>query len=235
MCLGVVMASELWNWMHAIRDSNLPSTTRHVLLTLGTYMNPDGSNAFPATKTLARSTGYSERTVCTHLENAAKSGFILRNKRGPGYGQSWAKNMYQACIPKSAKDTDFTVSAHRKGTEPNDKGTEPNNRKLLKEVQSTNPEPNQIPTSWFDENEITSLEKQLRNAPVRAKIEDAKFKLWACQQDAQNPKRPALNALIKFHTENIQDDALNATREQLKSSPVKVSEHLLRTNLMQNA
>ncbi len=58
-----------------LADTNLPSTTRLVLLTLSVQ---DGSSCHPSTRRLAKETGLSERSVITHLENAVTDGWIGR-------------------------------------------------------------------------------------------------------------------------------------------------------------
>ncbi|HHL4081267.1 helix-turn-helix domain-containing protein [Burkholderia sola] len=88
-----------WTWRHAILNSNLPSTTRHVLLTLSCHVNDAGEDAYPSTKTLARESGLSEKSVCTHLGIAREAGWFIVKKHGYG-GQKWARNQYYPRIPE---------------------------------------------------------------------------------------------------------------------------------------
>jgi hypothetical protein len=121
-----------WTWRHAIINSSLPSTTRHVLLTLSCHVNDVGEDCFPSTKTLARETRLSERSVCTHLELAAEHGWFVVRKHGYG-GKKWARHQYYPRIPDDfvLPDPDEPV-----GTEG---GSVPQKRrrgdKALKEVQ----------------------------------------------------------------------------------------------------
>ena len=68
----------LFRWRSAIAQSELQPTTRHVLLTLSLHMNELGENCFPSTRTLAKETGLSERSVCTHLQMAKELGWLIK-------------------------------------------------------------------------------------------------------------------------------------------------------------
>lgn len=88
-----------WTWRHAIINSTLPPTTRHVLLTLSCHVNDCGEDCFPSTKTLARETNLSERSVCTHLELAREQGWFVVRLHGYG-GKKWAHREYFPRIPE---------------------------------------------------------------------------------------------------------------------------------------
>lgn len=120
------------------------ATTRHVLLTLGTFMSESGGSCFPSTRKIAVSTALSERSVCTHLKIAEQAGWI-KIFENTGQGQAHKRNSYQASIPKKAlkevqhveaEGAERDSAAYQKGTEPLSKGTEPDDKKALKEVQS---------------------------------------------------------------------------------------------------
>lgn len=86
-------SSDLFKWQRAVRDeSGLPPVTRHVLLTLSTYMKSDGTGAFPSQQTLADACGVSVRTVRKHLTDAIKAGWIekVRQGRHVGRGASYS-------------------------------------------------------------------------------------------------------------------------------------------------
>ncbi|MCM2493065.1 helix-turn-helix domain-containing protein [Burkholderia glumae] len=87
-----------WTWRQAIIKSDLPSTTRHVLLTLACHINDAGEQAFPSIRLLAFETGLSRQAVMTHLQRAAAAGWVRTSKHGYG-GQQWARNQYDPCIP----------------------------------------------------------------------------------------------------------------------------------------
>ena len=122
---------KVWSWRQAIQKSELPSTTKLVLLNLSIYMNEVGEGCYPTTATQAKDTGLSERSVCTHLDNAEKAGFLLKSLHGYG-GQKWSRNEYFATYPKG---TELDAKALNLTTE----GTEPDDKKALKEVQSNTP------------------------------------------------------------------------------------------------
>jgi len=96
-------------------------------------MDNKGANGFPSTKKLAEESGLSERTICTHIEKAAKDGWIQKTIGGVS-GQGWKHHKYIPMIPGKALKEVQHLNAE--GTEPNAEGTEPNDIKALKEVQS---------------------------------------------------------------------------------------------------
>lgn len=145
-----------FSWRATILSSDLPATTRHLLLTLACYMDVHGEGCFPSTKRLARETGYSERTICTHLEIAQHRGWITVRKHGFG-GQKWRRNEYVMSWPKALnevqhveeKGTEAISAPSQEGTEPLSEGTEPDDIKALNEVQSNTPDtsPGESPPS----------------------------------------------------------------------------------------
>jgi hypothetical protein len=87
---------------------------------------------------LAEETGLSERSVCTHLEKAAKAGWVKKSRRGCK-GRDWKLTEYTPTIPdKALKEIQHP---NTEGTEtvsaPQAKGTEPRSNEVLKEVQSS--------------------------------------------------------------------------------------------------
>jgi Helix-turn-helix domain len=89
----------LFEWQRAIRDSELPPMTRHVALTLSTYMNAEGGSAFPGAARLARDTGRSERKVRERLGLLVKAGWLVEVERGGLRGEERRANRYQARTP----------------------------------------------------------------------------------------------------------------------------------------
>lgn len=114
-----------YTWRAGIIKSQLPATTRHVLLTLSCHFNDAGEACYPSTRLLAEETGLSERAVITHLANARALGWLRVSKHGFA-GQEWARNQYTPSFPQ--------------GTEPRsapcEKGTEPHDKKALNDGQS---------------------------------------------------------------------------------------------------
>jgi hypothetical protein len=134
-------------WRRRILESTLKSTTRHVLLTLSCYLNKEGDKAYPTTVRLAKETGFSERTVITHLDIAVQEGWLTKSKRRMK-GRDWANHQYHITAPPEIKESTETGSAAQgkqalnlktQGAEAYAQGTEPGGMKALKEVQSSKP------------------------------------------------------------------------------------------------
>jgi hypothetical protein len=92
--------SRAWTWRHAIIKSDLPPTTRHVLLTISCYMNEMGDGCYPKQTDLMKATGLSERAVREHLEIAIQIGWLKRQEHG-FRGQRWRNYEYFAAWPKT--------------------------------------------------------------------------------------------------------------------------------------
>lgn len=135
------MSSRAWTWRQAITKSDLPPTTRHVLLTLSLYMNDVGGGCYPTTKQLEEATGLSERAVITHLQLARERGWLIAKEHG-FKGQKWKNHEYEATWPEEDidwKGTEPSSAGFEEGTERHSKGTEPNDEKALNEVQCNTP------------------------------------------------------------------------------------------------
>lgn len=87
-----------WSWRHAILKSNLPPTTRHVLLTISCYMNELGAGCYPTVKDLEEATGLTDRAIVKHIGIAAELGWLSVKKHG-FRGQRWKNNEYFAKWP----------------------------------------------------------------------------------------------------------------------------------------
>lgn len=109
-----------FDWQDAIFDSDLPSTTKLVLLAIARRMKADGSDAYPSTLTIAKDASLTERAVITHLEKAEQLGWIVRQVRGVS-GQGWKRHSYQPAFPKGTEARSVRTC---EGTEPHSKGTE---------------------------------------------------------------------------------------------------------------
>ena len=147
--------SKTLQWRLAIQRSDLPPTTRHVLMNLSIHMDNNGASCFPSTQTQARETGLAERTVITHIDKAVSAGFLAKGVKGRS-GKGWAIHEYKAVIPNgteppSVPKSDNAVQGAEppsvpkynnslQGTEPfsvpQDKGAERNYNMALKEIQS---------------------------------------------------------------------------------------------------
>lgn len=124
--------SRAWTWRNAILASKLPATTKHVLMVISCHMNDMGEGCYPSTKRLAELGSLSERSVCTHIDDAEKAGWLKVTKHGFN-GQRWARHEYSPLWPQG---TESPSAPLKKGTEPDAKGTEPDDGKALNNVQS---------------------------------------------------------------------------------------------------
>src|ERR1044072_799232 len=91
-------ASRAWSWRHAIANSGLPPTTRHVLLTISIKMDETGGSCYPPITELVALTGLDKKTVRKHLEIAESKGWIEISQHG-FRGQRWKRNDYVARWP----------------------------------------------------------------------------------------------------------------------------------------
>lgn len=114
-----------YTWRGGVIKSDLPATTRHVLLTLSCHFNDAGEACYPSTSLLARETGLSERAVVTHLIRARELGWLIVSKHGFA-GQKWSRNQYIPSFPEGTEARSV----------PSGKGAEPDAEKALNDVQS---------------------------------------------------------------------------------------------------
>jgi hypothetical protein len=91
----------IFEWRTALLSEYGPKdpTTRYLLLLLSTFMDTDGTNAFPSFDTLASSSALSRATVARKMPEAHKEGWIDRTPRGKRKGQGWRLWKYSATIP----------------------------------------------------------------------------------------------------------------------------------------
>ncbi|ARO88660.1 hypothetical protein EBAPG3_013260 [Nitrosospira lacus] len=89
----------LFKWRKAMINSDLPATTKHVLLTLSCHMNEFGTSCFPSIDTLNKETSLSRQSIITHLQKSSESKWLNIKKRGLG-GQQWKRNDYSISWPQ---------------------------------------------------------------------------------------------------------------------------------------
>ena len=123
--------SRAWSWRNAILKSKLPATTKHVLMVISCHMNDMGEGCYPSTKRIAEFASLSERSVCTHIEDAGKAGWLEVKTHGYS-GQGWARHEY---LPLWPEGTEFNSAPSAERTEPRAQGAEPDDEKALKDVQ----------------------------------------------------------------------------------------------------
>lgn len=91
--------SRAWSWRHAFASSDLPPTTKHVLHTLGMFMNELGEGCYPSVADICRYSGLDKKTVLKHLAAARDAGWISVSQHGYR-GQKWKRNEYAARWPE---------------------------------------------------------------------------------------------------------------------------------------
>lgn len=103
-------ASRAWSWRHAFSSSSLPATTKHVLHTLGMFMNELGEGCYPSVADICRYSGLDKKTVLKHLATARDAGWIAVSQHGYR-GQKWKRQEYAARWP----ERDLTASCPPQG------------------------------------------------------------------------------------------------------------------------
>jgi len=87
-------------WRDLIRSEDGPrySTTRHIQIDLGTFMDGNGGNCFPTRDTLENTTGIYIRTIGKHFGQARLDGWIeiIEHK---GEEQAWRKYVFRLRLP----------------------------------------------------------------------------------------------------------------------------------------
>lgn len=118
-------------------------------MVISVHMNDMGEGCYPSVKRISELASLSERSVCTHIEEAGNLGWLIVQKHGFN-GQGWARHEYRPAWPEG---TEGDSAPTDKGTEPYAEGTEPGDKKALKEVQSNipNKHPNEHLVLAFDE------------------------------------------------------------------------------------
>jgi hypothetical protein len=157
-----------------------------------------GGSAYPSTALLAKETGLSERSVCTHLELAKQRGWLTVIRHGFG-DQKWARHEYYPRVPgedgefssqppaskKAKKGTEVGSVRSTKALKEVPKGTEPNDKKALKEVQCNYQEelPKELP---IDTAQKKSSSKRRSRLPESFVVEDY-MREWAAEKDLTSP------------------------------------------------
>ena len=166
-----------WTWRHLIIKSNLPPTTRHVLLTLSCFMNDVGGGCYPTQEQLAEATGLSDRAVRTHLELAESQGWLKRSEHG-FRGQRWRNTEYWAQWPDlldvdEGAEARSAPSAERSGT---------TFRKVRKDVPTTSPDSSNSPRSpeGSEEGQPQDVDRTVKGSHVHAILDEPLYRV-CCQ------------------------------------------------------
>ncbi len=93
---------KVWSWRHAVIESDLPSTTKLVLLALSVYMNECGEGCYPSQERIMANTSLGRTAVIEHINLAEKRGWLRKSKHGYS-GQKWKRNEYHPLYPKGTE------------------------------------------------------------------------------------------------------------------------------------
>ncbi len=212
-----------WTWRHAIIKSDLPATTRHVLLTISCFMNDVGGGCYPTQEQLAEATGLTDRAVRKHIEIAEASGWLIRKEHG-FRGQKWRNHEYEARWPGIL---DVDEGAER-GSSRLSEGAERGSGKVRNEVPTTNPR-NNIPLN--PQNTGKENPNQYLGS-VSARF-DALAKAWARTKVGDRTR--ALNLFegltVREQMQAVENAALAVTAYTRRKSRVPVLASFLRDRM----
>lgn len=169
------MSDRAWSWRHAIAKSDLPPTTRHVLLTVSLFMNDVGGGCYPTQAQLAQATGLSERSVREHLEIAEARGWLKRTEHG-FRGQRWRNHEYQAMWP----DPQDVEKGAEPASGPYPEGAEPDAESCGTSFQEVR---NVVPPILPDNIPATNSRAQAREGAEGFNI------LWGLTPEKDRPQR----------------------------------------------
>ena len=99
----LVDKSARYIWQQCIADSDLPSTTKLVALTVALYGAADGSRIYPGIRDLARRTSLSQRATSVHVDGLVRGGWLARVPRRVGQ-DGCVGFVYQLHIPLGILD-----------------------------------------------------------------------------------------------------------------------------------
>lgn len=126
-----------FEWQKAVRDSDLPTTTKTVLIIgLSLRMNEFGGDCFPSQEQIASDTSLSRKAVQNHLERAELKGWIERHVGAKKEGQNWRKTSYSARFP-DGEGGERGSQPCEKGGESDSKGGERRSGKVANEVRTS--------------------------------------------------------------------------------------------------
>lgn len=136
---GVVEGA--WSWRRAVIASNLPPTTKHILLTLSCHVPEIGDAAWPSVATLADETGLHPDTVRDHLKSVVGS-WLARRERHEDSGRQ-TSNSWVLTMPRKDAGTgvvDPTSPPENRGeggswTPPRGGVVDPTPEKLIRKAQ----------------------------------------------------------------------------------------------------
>lgn len=122
-------------WISAVHTSDLRPMTRHVAHALVSYGTPAGERIFPGVRELARSCGCTQRSVCTHIEQLVRRGYLMRRSRGREHSAGARGFVYVLLIPRVLKELQHSMSVLKQVQHSAEGGSAP----VLNAVQQNSP------------------------------------------------------------------------------------------------
>jgi hypothetical protein len=92
------MSVKVMGWVF---DLDIPTREKFVLLAYADHANHDGSSIYPAVETVAKKTGYNERTVQRATQELVKMGILIKDGFGPKGTHRWQINKSWGGVPQS--------------------------------------------------------------------------------------------------------------------------------------
>lgn len=92
-----------YKWQRAILASDLPSTTKLVLMALSTHINKETGLAFPSIRMLMKEASLGSETVVKHIGDAKEKGWIESGNHGY-QDERWARKSYRPRVPVNLKE-----------------------------------------------------------------------------------------------------------------------------------
>jgi hypothetical protein len=114
---GAANGRRAWTWRHAVAESGLKATSKHVLFTLSLFMDDLGDGCFPSIRELVPLSSLTETTLCQHLKIAEDEGWIERRLKERA-GRDWARTQYLPKWPDGPQNRGAVQDAAR-GTQGN--------------------------------------------------------------------------------------------------------------------
>lgn len=108
-----------FSWQSAVLASELESSTKLVLMVIGSYMNQHGAGAFPSYATIAKGSSLNRATVIRHVELAVVAGWLAKRQRMRAPSDNGKPecdtNLYEVAYPVVAQD-DHLVAQDDQGS-----------------------------------------------------------------------------------------------------------------------
>lgn len=149
-----------WSWRHAVLKSDLPPTTRHVLLTISCFMNDVGGGCYPTQEQLAEASGLTDRAVRKHIDAAVEAGWLVKREHG-FRGQKWRNHEYEAAWPAQhiGDENQHVDEAEEPRSAPSKQAEEPRSAKVRNHVPTILPDHSSKPSLRSEACERVSFDE----------------------------------------------------------------------------